>query len=114
MRAPVRTPSSAGSSSPGGGGYFTAVAPIARAAATPAADEPDTNSPGERSGATGGVSLRRGAPQNTPLDGTPPPAGNKPHHVGESGRRAARRACFLGGLWASGGLLKAPPHQLQP
>jgi len=35
---------------------------FARAAATPAADEPDTNSPGERSGGTGGVSLSRVAP----------------------------------------------------
>src|SRR2546430_14359344 len=85
MRAPVRTPSSAGSSSPGGGGYFTAVAPIARAAATPAADEPDTNSPGERCGATGGVSLRRGAAANTALDVAPPPPSNKPARRGGVG-----------------------------
>src|SRR2546430_16740168 len=91
MRAPVRTPSSAGSSSPGGGGYFTAVAPIARAAATPAADEPDTNSPGERSGATGGVSLRRGPPGKPPWCFAPPPPGTKPDRVGGTGQAAAGR-----------------------
>jgi hypothetical protein len=45
-------------SSLGGFGYFTAVAPIARAAATPESDDPETKMPGKRSGASAGVSDR--------------------------------------------------------
>ena len=37
-------------SSLGGFGYFTAVAPIARAAATPESDDPETKMPGKSSG----------------------------------------------------------------
>ena len=44
MRMPESTPSS--SSSPGGFGYFTAVAPMALAAASPLSDEPDIRMPG--------------------------------------------------------------------
>src|SRR5438309_1108037 len=54
------------SSSPGGLGYLTAVAPIAFAAASPASDEPDTKIPGNRSCGSGGVSLKFLTVQNSP------------------------------------------------
>ena len=58
---PTRTPkpaSPAQSSSPGGFGYFTGVAPISLDAARPAGEEPEIRSPGRSSGGTSGVSRR--------------------------------------------------------
>ena len=56
-RMPQSVTSAPASSSLAGFGYLIAVAPMFRAAAAPASDEPETNTPGNRSGASGGVNF---------------------------------------------------------